>query len=63
MPVCVHMHVSVSVNVHLCSTVSLKVDSHMLIALGEDGERERRGMQEKIMKKRFSEGDEEAGRC
>lgn len=47
----IYTHVSVSVNVHLYSTVSLKRDSHMLIAPGEDGERERRGMQEKIMKK------------
>jgi len=35
----------------------------MLIAPGEDGERERRGMQEKIMKARFTEGDGEAGWC
>ena len=45
----IYIHVCVSVNVHLYSALQLRVDSHMLIALGEDdGERdEGRGLWEK----------------
>ena len=47
--ICIYIHVCVSVNVHLYSALQLRVDSHMLIALGEDdGERdEGRGLWEK----------------
>ena len=46
------MSMSVAVHVHLCSSLTPAVNSHVLVALGEDdGEREgegtvRRGMQE-----------------
>ena len=50
----IYIHVCVSVNVHLYSALQLRVDSHMLIALGEDdGERdEGRGLWEKGWRRR-----------